>query len=49
MRETLTDILDHRVASGALQADSQQREVAALLEPLRFWLETHAERRPWLI
>jgi cell division protein ZapE len=49
MRETLTDILEHLVASGALQADSQQREVAALLEPLRFWLETQAERRPGLL
>ena len=49
MRETLTEILDKRVASGALKADPQQREVAALLEPLRVWLETQADRRPRLL
>ncbi len=49
MRETLTNILDKRVASGALKADPQQREVAALLEPLRVWLETQADRRPKLL
>ena len=48
MRETLTEILDKRVASGALKADPQQREVAALLEPLRLWLETQADRRTGL-
>ena len=49
MRKALTELLDERVAEGALQADRQQRQVAALLEPVRVWLENEADRRPGLL
>ena len=49
MRETLPEILDNRVASGALKADPQQREVALLLEPVRHWLEAQGARRTGLL
>ena len=49
MRETLSEILAHRVAEGMLRADPQQTAVADLLEPLRTWLEAQAHRRSGLL
>lgn len=44
MRETLPDILRRHSATGELRADPGQLAVAAQLEALRVWLETHATR-----
>jgi cell division protein ZapE len=49
MRQTLTEILDHRVAEGMIRADPQQAEVARQLEGLRSWLEEQAARKPGLL
>ena len=45
MRQTLTEIYEARVASGALRADPAQHAVLAPLEGLRLWLEENATRR----
>ena len=45
MRETLTDILQRRVADGELRPDPAQLAVAGQMEPLRVWLEANATRR----
>ena len=45
MRQTLPEILQHRISSGDLRPDPGQLAVAARLEDLRLWLETNANRR----
>ena len=45
MRETLTDILQRRVADGEMRPDPAQLAVAGQMEPLRVWLEANATRR----
>lgn len=45
MRQTLTQIYDARVAAGSLRADPAQHAVLPLLEEVRSWLETNADRR----
>jgi cell division protein ZapE len=45
MRQTLIEIYEARVASGALRADPAQHAVLAPLEALRLWLEDNATRR----
>ncbi len=45
MRQTLPEILDHRIAQGSVRPDPGQRAVAERLEPLRAWLEANANRR----
>ncbi len=45
MRQTLTEIYEARVASGALRADPAQHAVLAPLEAVRQWLEENAARR----
>ncbi|WP_135447586.1 cell division protein ZapE [Tabrizicola caldifontis] len=45
MRRTLTEIYEARVAAGTLRADPAQHAVLPLLEELRLWLETNANRR----
>jgi cell division protein ZapE len=45
MRETLTDILERRIAAGEMRADPAQMDVAGRLEGLRVWLEANATRR----
>jgi cell division protein ZapE len=45
MSETLTEILRRRIALGDMQDDPGQLAVAARLETLRQWLQTHANRR----
>ena len=45
MRQTLPEILDHRIAQGAIRPDPAQRAVAERLEGLRAWLEANATRR----
>ncbi len=49
MRETLTEILERRVAEGTLKSDPQQVHIAERLEPVRVWLEEHADRRMGLL
>ena len=48
MRQTLPDILGHRVALGEIRADPLQAELALRLEPLRAWLEEHGARKSGL-
>ena len=45
MRQTLIEIYEARVASGALRPDPAQHAVLAPLESLRLWLEENANRR----
>ncbi len=45
MPDTLTQIYEARVAAGELRADPAQHAVLPLLEDLRLWLETNADRR----
>jgi cell division protein ZapE len=45
MRQTLPEILDTRVALGAIRPDPGQRALAQRLEGLRAWLEANATRR----
>ncbi|MFC2966931.1 cell division protein ZapE [Acidimangrovimonas pyrenivorans] len=45
MRQSLTDLYDARVASGALRADAAQRAVLPLLEEVRRWLEESSDRK----
>jgi cell division protein ZapE len=45
MRQTLTEIYETRVASGALRPDPAQHAVLPMLEDLRSWLEANADRR----
>ena len=44
MRQTLTEILDARVAAGTLRPDPAQHAVLPGLELTRVWLEDHAAR-----
>jgi len=45
MRQTLQQILDDGIASGAIRPDPAQRDIAGRLETLRAWLEANANRR----
>ncbi len=45
MRQTLTQIIDARIAAGTLRPDPAQHAVLPLLDDLRTWLEAHPTRR----
>ncbi len=45
MRHTLTELYDQRIALGTLRADPAQHAILPLLEDIRLWLETNANRR----
>ena len=45
MRQTMTQIVDARIAAGTLRADPAQHAVLPLLEEVRAWLEAHPTRR----
>ncbi|NUB44893.1 cell division protein ZapE [Fertoebacter nigrum] len=45
MRQTLTEIYEARVADGTLTPDPAQQAVLPVLEDLRLWLESNAERK----
>ncbi len=49
MRQTLTELYEASVASGALRADPAQHAVLPLLEDIRAWLEANSNRRMGLI
>jgi cell division protein ZapE len=46
MRQTLTQIIDTRIAAGTLRPDPAQHAVLPMLEHLRVWLEANPTRSP---